>query len=810
MQATDEPPNELAHMPPRRSRRTSVSSAGEDTYGGQTASYWRTLLLETGHFTAKRLLDGLSAKQLCHISEALVSAAKPTGTLGKAQRQVALSERWALEAEERVRLCEEEMALLAQEHDARATAHAYEREMLRLESGRAAENDRELAHVRGLWAGAAAQNVELTRRLDASDLEGREEVARIRGQLSSLHSMLEEELRAALMHFRVEYRDAAFEALDEEAQGAIIQSYQMKRAADAMNDHARQLQADQDRMKAKAREDALAVANALSVQRQQAAKIIWLRRRLREATESLEAEYAWALSQNTAEAEKAAAALWEELQAEKSKSTRLMHEYAIVLTSQRRWQHQAKRLRHQRREWQRAALTLRFGSEALHLSGMGSAADLLLGSQLHAPQLDGSQVGGSQVDGSQIGGSQVDGSQVDGSVGLAPGIAPMFGRIGSKDALTGAFSCVSVRSEKVPSACHPSAAATATDWAEMWRAPQAGGSNQRGSGIADPMGGPNPGSAVETGSAFDPASPALPAGPRPANLADAAAESTWGSSSTSVQAPVPVPVPVPLPAGCYAAAPGSDPFLASGGGNLRPQPQGFEGSGGGSGGGSDYLTEIESRAIGAFRKAVAEAGISLDAPFETAFAPNAVALDAIGVAGGGGDGGGSGSGGGEVGGSKVVSGKGHGDSSAGGGVGGDAVASSLLRLCAVYLLCAKHRQGALDPVAAFHLRNGASLAALHWGANPSARGLRESAGIMVRIHPRHQLLPAQPVPPVSTLGHTGTHWHTPTLPTLTATPTPTPATAPTHPPTNPPHPHLTPTPSPPSPLPHPVSPTPCP
>ena len=36
-----------------------------------------------------------------------------------------------------------------------------------------------------------------------------------------------------------------------------------------------------------------------------------------------------------------------------------------------------------------------------------------------------------------------------------------------------------------------------------------------------------------------------------------------------------------------------------------------------------------------------------------------------------------------------------------------------------------------DPVAAFHLRNGARLLALRWGANPSARGLRESAGMMV-------------------------------------------------------------------------------
>ena len=55
----------------------------------------------------------------------------------------------------------------------------------------------------------------------------------------------------------------------------------------------------------------------------------------------------------------------------------------------------------------------------------------------------------------------------------------------------------------------------------------------------------------------------------------------------------------------------------------------------------------------------------------------------------------------------------------------------LLSLCARYLCTAQKRQRALDPVAAFHLRNGAALHALHWAANPSRRGLRESAGIMV-------------------------------------------------------------------------------
>lgn len=48
-----------------------------------------------------------------------------------------------------------------------------------------------------------------------------------------------------------------------------------------------------------------------------------------------------------------------------------------------------------------------------------------------------------------------------------------------------------------------------------------------------------------------------------------------------------------------------------------------------------------------------------------------------------------------------------------------------------YLLVAKGADGmAPDPVANFHLRNGASLLAINFGANLSARGLEESFGIM--------------------------------------------------------------------------------
>ena len=38
---------------------------------------------------------------------------------------------------------------------------------------------------------------------------------------------------------------------------------------------------------------------------------------------------------------------------------------------------------------------------------------------------------------------------------------------------------------------------------------------------------------------------------------------------------------------------------------------------------------------------------------------------------------------------------------------------------------------AADPVARFHLGNGASLHAIHWAADLSERGLKQSAGIMV-------------------------------------------------------------------------------
>jgi malonyl-CoA decarboxylase len=56
----------------------------------------------------------------------------------------------------------------------------------------------------------------------------------------------------------------------------------------------------------------------------------------------------------------------------------------------------------------------------------------------------------------------------------------------------------------------------------------------------------------------------------------------------------------------------------------------------------------------------------------------------------------------------------------------------LLRLCARYLLQARAPSGrALDPVAHFHLTNGARVERLDWLGDVSAKGLQQSAGLMV-------------------------------------------------------------------------------
>ncbi len=56
---------------------------------------------------------------------------------------------------------------------------------------------------------------------------------------------------------------------------------------------------------------------------------------------------------------------------------------------------------------------------------------------------------------------------------------------------------------------------------------------------------------------------------------------------------------------------------------------------------------------------------------------------------------------------------------------------ALMKLCAHYLLREKSGALAKDPVARFHLGNGARLHRMHWGADLTAKGREQSAGIMV-------------------------------------------------------------------------------
>jgi malonyl-CoA decarboxylase len=59
-----------------------------------------------------------------------------------------------------------------------------------------------------------------------------------------------------------------------------------------------------------------------------------------------------------------------------------------------------------------------------------------------------------------------------------------------------------------------------------------------------------------------------------------------------------------------------------------------------------------------------------------------------------------------------------------------ALREDLVALCAHYLLQAKDGDQPADPVARFHLRNGARLEQINWLGNPSPTGLDRSAGVM--------------------------------------------------------------------------------
>jgi len=62
----------------------------------------------------------------------------------------------------------------------------------------------------------------------------------------------------------------------------------------------------------------------------------------------------------------------------------------------------------------------------------------------------------------------------------------------------------------------------------------------------------------------------------------------------------------------------------------------------------------------------------------------------------------------------------------------EALRAPLIRLCARYLIKEKGlNKRALDPVAHFHLTNGAGIEKLNWRGDLSARGIRNCAGIMI-------------------------------------------------------------------------------
>jgi malonyl-CoA decarboxylase len=58
----------------------------------------------------------------------------------------------------------------------------------------------------------------------------------------------------------------------------------------------------------------------------------------------------------------------------------------------------------------------------------------------------------------------------------------------------------------------------------------------------------------------------------------------------------------------------------------------------------------------------------------------------------------------------------------------------LMRLCAGYLIHEEKDEKAFDPVANFHLANGAHIERLNWLGDTSKKGMKQSAGIMANYH----------------------------------------------------------------------------
>jgi malonyl-CoA decarboxylase len=70
----------------------------------------------------------------------------------------------------------------------------------------------------------------------------------------------------------------------------------------------------------------------------------------------------------------------------------------------------------------------------------------------------------------------------------------------------------------------------------------------------------------------------------------------------------------------------------------------------------------------------------------------------------------------------------------------DSNRAALLRLAARYLLLERKGERALDPVAAFHLGNGASVQRIHFNGDCSEKGVAQSFGLMVSYRYRPQRL----------------------------------------------------------------------
>ena len=80
----------------------------------------------------------------------------------------------------------------------------------------------------------------------------------------------------------------------------------------------------------------------------------------------------------------------------------------------------------------------------------------------------------------------------------------------------------------------------------------------------------------------------------------------------------------------------------------------------------------------------------------------------------------------------------------------------ITRLCSYYLLKEKRKDKALDPVANFHLTNGARLEQINWMADSSTKGLKQSLGLMVnylynraKIDDNHEIYVAGKAVPAS-------------------------------------------------------------